>query len=245
VSLHLLSQGKVKRYPLNRDRDNLVPRHSSALPLGIGPWVAAFLVLLLAACNTTQPPVPEPPRAKGPGETAVYVTSNGWHSGIVVASADMVSGLVPETADFPEARFFEFGWGDAAYYPAREATLGMTLSAALVPTPAVVHVVGLDRHPADAFPEAEVATLAIGAQGLGRLLAFIDASFARNGAKRVAASGPGLYRNSRFYPATGQFHLFNTCNTWTAKALVAAGIDVDAGAAARAEGLMKQLRSRP
>ena len=70
---------------------------------------------------------------------------------------------MPETADFPEARFFEFGWGDAAYYPAREATLGMALSAALVPTPAVVHVVGLDRHPADAFPEAEVARLVIDA----------------------------------------------------------------------------------
>jgi uncharacterized protein DUF2459 len=39
----------------------------------------------------------------------------------------------------------------------------------------------------------------------------------------VAPLGPGLYGDSRFYPAHGQFHLFNTCNTWAARALQAAG----------------------
>jgi len=235
----------MKRCPVNRERTTLVSRLSSELCSRTWSWATLILALLLAACNTTQQPLPDPPRDVGPGETAVFVTSNGWHSSIVVARADLPTDLLPETADFPEAQYFEFGWGDAAYYPAKETTFGMTLSAALVPTPAVVHVVGLDRHPADAFPQAEVITLAMDAQGLERILTFVDASFARNGAGRVAASGPGLYRNSRFYPATGSFHLFNTCNTWTAKALVAAGFDVDAGAATRAEGLMKQLRRRP
>jgi len=245
MPLHRLGQRKMNGDSVKRETITLQPKSSFRRSPGARSWVAAFLFLLLAACNTTQDPRAEPPRDAEPGRTAVFVTSNGWHSGIVVASADLGAGLIPESADFPAARFFEFGWGDAAYYPARDASIGLALSAALVPTPAVVHVVGLERHPADAFPEAEVATLAVGAQGLRRLLAFIDASFARDGAERVAASGPGLYQNSRFYPATGQFHLFNTCNTWTANALVAAGFDVDAGAAARAEGLMKQLRSRP
>jgi len=235
----------MKRCPVNLETITLVSRLSSVLWSSTRPWAALMLILSLAACNTTQEPLPDPPRGAEPDETTVFVTSNGWHSGIVVARADMPTDLLPETADFPEARYFEFGWGDAAYYPARETTLGMTLSAAFVPTPAVVHVVGLDRHPADAFPQAEVIALAIDAQALERLSTFIDASFARDGAGRVAASGPGLYRNSRFYPATGRFHLFNTCNTWTAKALVAAGFDVDAGAATRAEGLMEQLRRRP
>jgi len=33
----------------------------------------------------------------------------------------------------------------------------------------------------------------------------------------------GLGANSLFYPARGKFHLFNTCNSWTARALKAAG----------------------
>ena len=150
---------------------------------------------------------------------------------------------LPETADFPEARFIESGWGDAVFFPAKQVTLGMTLRAALVPTPAVVHVVGLRVEPARFFPEAEVVSLPIDDENFGRPVDFIDASFERSGAARAAATGPGLYATSLFYPAKGRFHLFNTCNTWTARALAAAGFDVSAWGTLRAEALMRQVRA--
>ena len=58
------------------------------------------------------------------------------------------TGLLPEAADFPDAAFLEFGWGDRTYYPAKKKTLGMTLAAALVPTPAVMHMAGHATAPA-------------------------------------------------------------------------------------------------
>ncbi len=67
-------------------------------------------------------------------------------------------------------------------------------------------------------------------------------SFERSGEARAATSGPGLYASSRFYPARGSFHLFNTCNTWTARALAAAGFAVEASGTTRAEGVMSQIR---
>ena len=204
-------------------------------------WMAPVLALLLTACAAAAPA--PPPNQTDPGAgIVIFVTSNGWHTGITVAKADLPPGRLPETADFPEARFLEFGWGDAVFYPAKRTTLGMTLRAALVPTPAVVHVVGLASEPARSFPEAEVVSLPIGGENFGRLVAFIDASFARSGAARTAATGPGLYATSRFYPATGEFHLFNTSNTWTARALAAAGFDVSASGVSRAEALMRQVR---
>ncbi|MGH8525150.1 MAG: DUF2459 domain-containing protein, partial [Gammaproteobacteria bacterium] len=54
----------------------------------------------------------------------------------------------------------------------------------------------------------------------------IDESFARLGTGAAAPLGRGLYGNSRFYPARGKFHLFNTCNTWAARALGAAGYSI-------------------
>lgn len=205
------------------------------------PWIMLVLALLLASCA---PPPGPPPGQTGPGaETVIFVASNGWHSSIVVARAGVEPGRLPETADFPGARFLEFGWGDAVYYPARRATLGMTLRAALVPTPAVVHVAGLRAQPARAYPGAEVVSLAVDDRNLGRLVDFIDASFERAGAARAAATGPGLTATSRFYPAKGRFHLFNTCNTWTARALAAAGFDVSAAGVSRAETLMQQVRA--
>jgi uncharacterized protein (TIGR02117 family) len=200
-------------------------------------WLGAFAAEPAAPAHSqlTQPPT------AGPALT-IFVTSNGWHSSIVFARANLPPGRVPEAADFPDARFLEFDWGDAEYYPAKDASLSMALSAALVPTPAVVHVAGLPVEPGRRYPNAEVVTLSIDAQGLDRLVDFIDATFDRGGGPQATATGPGLYAASLFYPAVGRFHLFNTCNTWTARALVAAGFDeVDANTT-RAEVLMRQVR---
>jgi len=206
-------------------------------------WV--LLAVGLAACaaapnssrrsETAQPP-------SGAAHT-IFVTSNGWHSSIVLERGDLPPGRIPEADDFPEARYLEFGWGDAEYYPAEHATIGMTLRAALFPTPAVVLVAGLTVPPAERYPEAEVVPLLIDAAGVGRLVDFIDASFERGDRQRALATGPGLYPGSRFYPAVGTFHLFNTCNTWSARALASAGFAVSKSGIQTAEDLMGQVRT--
>ncbi len=115
----------------------------------------------LAACAAA-PPLP--PADDGPRIHAVRVVSNGWHTAIVVPRPELVAtGLLPEADDFPDAAFLEFGWGDRVYYPAKKKTLGMTLSAALTATPAVMHMAGLARapeQPADLTPEMVDALMA-------------------------------------------------------------------------------------
>lgn len=181
------------------------------------------------------------PAAAEPG-VAIFVASNGWHTAIVVPRARVPADAIPEAADFPDAVYLEFGWGDSEYYPARNPTIGMALRAALEPTPAVVHMGGLGAHPRAVYPTAEVVEIEVPADGFARLVAYLGAAFARGGADRVGASAPGLYPYSLFYPATGEFHLFNTCNTWTARGLSAAGLAVEVGGTVRAEDLMAQVR---
>lgn len=149
---------------------------------------------------------------------------------------------MPEAADFPGAAYLSLGWGDAAYFTTPDPTLAMTLSAALRPTPAVLLVTGLTAHPRDAYPRDEVIEFQVGAGGFAALVAYLDAAFDRGEAPRAWASRPGRHRFSLFYPATGEFHLFNTCNTWTAKALAAAGLPVQASGVMTAEDLMRQIR---
>ncbi len=175
---------------------------------------------------------------------SIHVVSNDWHTGIVVARPDMLPGTLPEVEDFPRAPYLEFSWGDAEYFPSREKGLGLAMGAALTPTPAVIHLAGLPAHPRKVFPGAEIVPLRLSANGFRDLLRYLDGAFARGGAPRVASSAPGLYRFSRFYPATGTFHLFNTCNTWTARGLASAGLPVRVAGVVRAEDLMAQLRSQ-
>ena len=177
------------------------------------------------------------------GSTAqrIWVVSNGWHSGIVLARADVPESVIPEIADFPQARFFEFGWGDAEFYPAREAGAWLALRAAF-PGPAVMQVAGLSDHPARIWPNVTILPFAVDADGLRRLLDFLRQSFDRAGAGRAEVRARGIYPFSLFYPATGRFHLFNNCNSWTAQALTAKGLGASLGGVNTAQDLVARIR---
>lgn len=201
-----------------------------------------ILFLLLSVCRPAWgAETPVAPSAEPHGGGVVFVTSNDWHTGIVIARADLPDGAIPETADFSNAAYFEFAWGDADYYPARDPGLFMALGAAF-PGPALVHLSGLPAHPSVVFPTVEWVAVRVTGEGMARLIAYLHDSFARAGAVRVSPTGPGLYAFSLFYPATGEFHLFNTCNSWTARGLAAAGLAVDASGVQSAEDVMELVR---
>jgi uncharacterized protein (TIGR02117 family) len=199
---------------------------------GVAAW--------LAACAS--PAVPPTPEDKGPADRVVYVVSNGWHTGLVVARADVPPGRIPEAADVADARYLEFGWGDREYYPAPRPTVGMALAAALTPSPAVLHLAGRDAPPRASAAGFEALAVPLTTAGLERLVVRVDEAFERPTGGRAASVAPGLYPDSRFYPARGEFHLFNTCNTWIADKLAAAGIHLAPGVIT-ADDLMQRLRS--
>lgn len=213
--------------------------------------IAFFSIIAMALSAGCQSPGAfEGPRPSAEGSStreatsnqagySIYVASNGWHTSIVLARSDLPAGAIPEADDFPGAAYLEFSWGDARYFPAPEKGLGMIMSALLTPTPAVLHLAGLPAHPRSVFPTAEVVELKLTAEGFSTLVAYLNQTFARDNA---APSTQGLYRFSRFYPATGSFHLFNTCNTWTARGLATAGVPVTVTGTLQAEDLMAQLR---
>lgn len=207
----------------------------------IGPALA-LCAALLATCETAPPPLA--PDDDSPRTRLIQVASNGWHTAIVVpAPALAATGLLPEAADFPGAAFFEFGWGDRVYYPAKEKTIGMTLSAALVPTPAVMHLAGLAAAPRDSGSSREVVSVALTEADFLRLIEALSAEFERPAGGRAASVARGLYPGSRFYNARGSFHLLNTCNTWTARMLRAAGVTLSPSGIVTADGLMARLRA--
>jgi len=196
----------------------------------------------LVACT----PTPQPLLVdEGEPVHTIYVFSNGWHTSIVLSRDALPPGPIPEAADFPEAAFLEFGWGDREYYPSPRPTMGMALAAALTPTPAVMHLASLPRPPQELYRKAEVLAMRLSAEALERLIAQIDTSFDRPEVGRGETVARGLYQDSWFYLAHGRFHLFNTCNTWTARMLTAAGVGVSPSGVKTAEDLMRRLRDLP
>jgi hypothetical protein len=87
-----------------------------------------------------------------------------------------------------------------------------------------------------------VVSLALTKNGLRGLIEAIAGDFTRRQGNRAAPLSPGLYPNARFYEAEGSFHLFNTCNTWTARKLQAGGVALSPSGIATANELMDRLR---
>jgi uncharacterized protein (TIGR02117 family) len=198
----------------------------------------ACLIALLAAC--AGPPTAVPPGA--PLDHRLYVTSNNWHTRVVVATRDIPDGLLPEADRFPEAEWLAIGWGEHEYYPMEDPPARLAVKAALVPSDSVIHLIPMSAPPrsAEGF---EVVAVAVSEAGLLAMLQAIDAAVARVGEQPAPVAAPGLYDGSLFFPARGQFHLFNTCNTWIARKLGTAGLSVSATGVITAENLMRQVRT--
>ncbi|MDJ0808946.1 MAG: DUF2459 domain-containing protein [Desulfobacterales bacterium] len=210
--------------------------------LGYFKRILYGLALLIAITSGCAAPEVSPRTAPEEERRKVFqVVKHGWHVGIVVGQNEMASWLPLLGADFSGAAHLEIGWGDARFYQADEPSTGLALRAALWPTASVMHVVGFSGDPARYFAASEVVNICVSQSAYGRLLDFIRDSFARGPEGEVIPLGPGLYGTSRFYRAQGSFHLFNTCNTWAARAIAATGTPVATRIVTAGE-LFSQLR---
>jgi len=202
-----------------------------------------MLFIVVISCNACSMPVKEEsaPTASEQLKTT-WLVNHGWHAGIVLRSADITDSVWPIPEDFPAAEYLEVGWGDRDYYQTPNPHLGITLMAALLPTDSVLHIVGFNEQVTAYFPYSEIIRIDLPAADFKKLVRAIAESFARDDAGDAIPLGSGLYGNSRFYLSRERYHLFNTCNVWTARALRTATLPITPATAIKVESLMSRAR---
>ena len=198
------------------------------------------ILLALAACAASEPNPPTP-KDNGP-RVSVYLVAHDKHSGIAVRRADIPAGLWPEIRDFPQADYLEVGWGEREYYFGRDQGFTGAMRAAFgTNNSSVLHVAGVRGSLTKSFPASEIIEVTLSRDGFERLVRYIHDAYDRKGASVVAPLGPGLYGDSRFYPARQFFSLSRTCNVWTAQGLREAGLPIEDSITM--EGVMSQARA--
>ena len=207
---------------------------------GVGTALCGIVLVIATGC--LGPVASLYPSSPGDPSTLVWVVDHGWHTGLVVERATIPPGLWLEQEDLPPAPYLEVGWGDAAFYRAENPGVGLAIKAALASAGSVLHLVALPASPDRTFAGREVVEIRLSLPGFQELARFVDNSFARSESGRAPRLGPGLYGISAFYPAHGRYHLLNTCNTWVADALRAAGAPITPAYAMTAGNLMWQAR---
>lgn len=157
---------------------------------------------------------------------SIYLVGHHWHAGIVVRTADIPDGVWPQHQDFADAEYLEVGWGDADFYQIDELQVRLAMKALFLPTSSVLHIVGFNGPVENYFTGSEIIEFKISEENLKELSSFIEEGYAMDENGQPIMLGPGIYGNSRFYASTQSYHLFRTCNVWSASSLRAAGIPI-------------------
>ncbi len=165
----------------------------------------------------------------GPAEVEAYVITNGVHTDVVLplvaAGIDWRTDFPPGDARAarPDAAFVAIGWGDREFYlntPTwADLTARRALGAVLGRNSALLHVTWLARAQ---LPPGRTWKLALSTAQYHALAAQVRAALPEGRAVRI----PGAHYadDDAFYEATGRYHLFQTCNTWTGRVLRQAGV---------------------
>ena len=199
---------------------------------------------LLVGCVLASTGDSLPPAGGEPTVTA-WVLDHGWHTAIVARRSDVDRAFWPEVDDFPDAVFVEVAWGDREFYMAPTGSSGLAVKAALWAAGSVLHVVGFSTPIATYFSQSQVVELRLSRRGFDALTRFIHGEYQRDRENRPVRLERGLYGTSWFYAARSRYHLFNTCNTWVARALSTAGLAVTSVGVITAGEVMRQIEPSP
>jgi hypothetical protein len=187
------------------------------------PRCLLAVLLLLVACSAAPPRPARQHAAIGSAPaTVLYVIKRKWHVDIGFAVVDLAPPLAALRADFPDARYLLFGFGDRHYLLDEDRGFTGALSA-LWPGPGVMLVTGLTATLQAAFGVDNVIALPVTAAQARDAQDFVWRALSTGG-DTVAALRAGPYQGSRYYATSQRYSALHTCNTWAAQTLAAAGL---------------------
>jgi hypothetical protein len=197
-----------------------------------GLWGALALLIAIAAGQRFGDPSLDPDT--GEATVTLQLIDYGFHVAMflprdalrMAAEGEGARRLVAVTDRFAAYPTLELGWGDEGFYRTvptiADLQVGLGLSAILgLNNDTVLQVVGWYGLVDAPYPGGARATLTISRRAFARMIPLLEGTLAGNAAPEEL--GPGLYGPSLFYRATGHYSLFNVCNHWTARLMVAAG----------------------
>jgi uncharacterized protein (TIGR02117 family) len=141
------------------------------------------------------------------------------------------------------AGYVRIGWGDGDYYTGRDTSVVSATRALVASRYSAIQVIGYTADPFARIPEETRVPLRISDEGLRRLVAYFDASFALTSEDNLKPLRAYIENTGVFFEASRRYGILNTCNTWSSDALRAAGLPVRSTFALTAQSVFEQARA--
>lgn len=179
--------------------------------------------LILAGCAGV------PRRADLPAEATphtVYLVQFGWHTALLLDGSSTLAMSAKLSADFRDTPYLMVGWGDGEYFVSEHAPWSKAVKALVASDYPALQVGGRSTNPPLGAQAHDVVALAITERGFQQLVSYIDRSIASDADGKLIYLGKPAEHPDRFYRATGNYSVFNNCNSWISDALRTAGLPI-------------------
>ncbi len=160
------------------------------------------------------------------GPYTVYVINNSYHTGIIIPVDSESIRNIGALKYFKFSRFIEIGWGEEIAYQDPVDNYWHDLKAVILTNPSVIRFEGYNTL-TESFINWSNYTieLKLSQEQFIKLLKYVDQSFRKENDELIITSRQQS-GEVIFFKSVYKYHLFNTCNTWVAKALKNSGFDV-------------------
>jgi uncharacterized protein (TIGR02117 family) len=157
-------------------------------------------------------------------EIKIYLVKQRWHTGIVLEAAQIDTNIWKEVNHFRKFRHVDVGWGDEAFYQHPGFDAELAVKALFYPTPSTLRIEGFNMDIEEYAAISDIAVeIKVTPLQLKKLTGYINNTYFRKNNGTVILQKEMYDGSIKFYQAFGNYHLFNTCNTWIAEALTDAG----------------------
>ncbi len=176
---------------------------------------------------------------------AVYVLSSGIHTGIIIPVNNITRERIDAINFFKNYEYIDFGWGDEGYYQDHGGDkFCLGIKAVAIPTSSVMRVEGFSGILEDIIHWSDYAIqFDVTETELTELCVYIDGSFRRDKNNRLIETLRKRKGEVIFFKSVYYYHIFNTCNTWAARGLQCAGLNVSSFMVITKDDLFDEVRS--
>lgn len=159
---------------------------------------------------------------------SIYFIKQGWHTAIVFNTQDLYPDIFLEYEYFNQFSLIDIGWGDEEFYQYPGFDSGLAFKALFYATSSTLRVEGVNLTKDEYFNLSEIVIeVEITKEQLIKICDFINNSFLLDDNNKSIILSEKAGGKIIFYKAKDSYHLFNTCNTWLAKCLNQAGINIE------------------
>ncbi len=175
----------------------------------------------------------------------VIIIQSYYHTGILLELDAETRGKLDLARYFIRYRNIDIGWGEEVFYQDPSFTLSKGARAVLCPSRSVIRAEGFNQDIDDVVGTSDRAMrFRITDDQYDRLCAFINASLTRNVKGEAVVVSSHDSGAVLFFKSPHTYCLFNTCNTWIAKALKRAGIEISPACVVTASTLFSRLKKK-